>query len=343
MMDRILSGKITAIATYLPQAILSNQDIFTLFPDWSPEKIFEKTGINQRHIAREDETSVDMACAAARKLFSRGKVKEHEIDYLIFCTQTPDYILPTSACIIQNRIGLRSDIGAIDINLGCSGFVYGLSLANALIANGDARRVLLLSADTYSKLLHPLDRGVRSLFGDGAAATLIEASISTQQCLGPFVLGTDGSGAPNLIVPAGGFRNPVNCATSIPVEDLSGNLRSQNDLYMNGAAIMTFTLRAVPEAFAKLLQRLNLTMDDFDAFIFHQASALILNRLRQKLNIPDEKFVMALANFGNTVSSTIPMALAPLLDDPRPRRLGLVGFGVGYSWAATQALIGENV
>jgi 3-oxoacyl-[acyl-carrier-protein] synthase-3 len=337
-----LGGKIVAIEGYLPEKILSNDDLARLYPSWPPEKILGKTGILNRRIAAENETAVDLACAAAFDLFAGGRAKPTDIDYLIFCSQTPDYILPTSACVIQHRLGLRTDIGALDINLGCSGFVYGLSLAQALIATGVARRVLLLTADTYSKVIHPLDRGVRSLFGDGAAATLIEAIDSDELCLGPFVLGTDGAGAQNLIVPAGGFRQPRSVETARVLEDASGNQRSLDDLYMDGAAIMGFTLGAVPAAIEKLLARTGKSMADFDAFVLHQASAFILNRLRQKLAIPAEKFVVALRDCGNTVSSTIPLALAPLLQDGRPRRVMLVGFGVGYSWAATQALIGDK-
>jgi len=333
------SGKIVAIASHLPGRVLSNDDLAALYPSWPADKILDKTGVQTRHIAAPGETAVDLAQAAAEALFAQGRVAPSDIDYLLFCTQAPDHILPTSACILQRRLGLRTDIGALDFNLGCSGFVYGLSMAQALIASGQARRVLLLTADTYSKLIHPMDRGVRSLFGDGAAATLIEAVETDTPALGPFVFGTDGSGAENLIVPAGGFRQPRTAQTAVVTEDASGNLRSADHLYMNGAAIMTFTLGAVPAAIDKLLARAGATLDDYDAVVLHQASAFILDRLRRKLAVPEDRFVVALRDWGNTVSSTIPMALEPLVRDGRPRRVLLVGFGVGYSWAAAQALL----
>lgn len=333
------SGKIVAIASHLPKRVLSNDDLAALYPSWPADKILDKTGVQTRHIAAPDETAVDLAEAAAKALFAQGRVAPGDIDYLLFCTQAPDHILPTSACILQRRLGLRTDIGALDFNLGCSGFVYGLSMAQALIASGQARRVLLLTADTYSKLIHPMDRGVRSLFGDGAAATLIEAVESDAPALGPFVFGTDGSGAENLIVPAGGFRQPRTAETAVVTEDASGNLRSADHLYMNGAAIMTFTLGAVPAAIDKLLARAGAALDDYDAVVLHQASAFILDRLRRKLAVPEDRFVIALRDWGNTVSSTIPMALEPLVRDGRPRRVLLVGFGVGYSWAAAQAFL----
>lgn len=333
------SGKIVGIASHLPEQVLSNDDLAALYPGWPADKILDKTGISTRRIAAPDETAVDLAEAAAHALFAQGRVAPADIDYLLFCTQTPDHILPTSACLLQQRLGLRNDIGAMDFNLGCSGFVYGLSLAQALIASGQARRVLLLTADTYSKLIYPMDRGVRSLFGDGAAATLVEAVESDTPALGPFVFGTDGSGAENLIVPAGGFRQPRSDETAVVMEDASGNLRSADHLYMNGAAIMTFTLGAVPAAVDQLLARAGASIDDYDAVVLHQASAFILDRLRRKLGVAEERFVMALRDVGNTVSSTIPMALEPLVRDGRARRVLLVGFGVGYSWAAAQALI----
>lgn len=333
------SGKIVAIASHLPAQVLSNDDLAAIYPSWPADKILDKTGIQTRRIAAPDETAVDLAEAAAKALFAQGRVTPAEIDYLLFCTQAPDHILPTSACILQQRLSLRTDIGAMDFNLGCSGFVYGLSMAQALIASGQARRVLLLTADTYSKLIHPMDRGVRSLFGDGAAATLIEAVETDEPALGPFVFGTDGAGAENLIVPAGGFRQPRTEATAVVSEDASGNLRSADHLFMNGAAIMTFTLGAVPAAVDQLLARAGAAIDDYDAVVLHQASAFILDRLRRKLAVAEDKFVVALRDVGNTVSSTIPMALEPLVRDGRPRRVLLVGFGVGYSWAATQALL----
>lgn len=333
------SGKIVAIASHLPEQVLSNDDLAVLYPSWPADKILGKTGIQTRRIAAPGETAVDLAEAAAKALFAQGRVVPSDIDYLLFCTQAPDHILPTSACILQQRLGLRTDIGALDFNLGCSGFVYGLSMAQALIASGQARRVLLLTADTYSKLIHPMDRGVRSLFGDGAAATLIEAVETDAPALGPFVFGTDGAGAENLIVPAGGFRQPRTEETAVVTEDASGNLRAADHLYMNGAAIMTFTLGAVPAAIDELLARASAKLDDYDAVVLHQASAFILDRLRRKLAVPEDKFVVALRDVGNTVSSTIPMALEPLVTDGRARRVLLVGFGVGYSWAAAQALL----
>jgi 3-oxoacyl-[acyl-carrier-protein] synthase-3 len=248
-------------------------------------------------------------------------------------------VLPTTACVLQDRLGLRTTIGALDFNLGCSGFVYGLSLAKGLIETGQARRVLLLTADTYSRLIHPMDRSVRTLFGDGAAAALIADCEADAPQIGPFAFGTDGSGAQNLIVPTGGYRTPRSAATAEELTDASGNIRTADNLYMNGPAIMAFTLREVPAAIARLEAMTGVGLHDYDVVAFHQANGFMLERLRAKLDIAPSKFALRLEACGNTVSSTIPIALEPLIGGSTRRRALLVGFGVGYSWAACQAVL----
>jgi 3-oxoacyl-[acyl-carrier-protein] synthase-3 len=327
------SARLTAIATHLPEAVLSNDALARLYPDWPARKIFDKTGIETRRIAAADETAGDLAEAAARKLFAAHQINPAEIDFLLLCTETADHVLPSTACILQNRLGLRREIGALDFNLGCSGFVYGLSLAKALIESGQARRVLLLTADTYSKLIHPLDKSVRTLFGDGAAAALIEGVGVRSASIGPFVFGSDGRGAENIMVPAGGYRRPRDEASAQERTDASGNVRADDHLHMDGAAVMTFSLKTVPAAIDQLLSQMDAKLDDFDLFVFHQANAFMLERLRQKLDIPRERFVVNMSHCGNTVSSSIPIALERLMPEAAGQRAMLVGFGAGYSWA----------
>jgi 3-oxoacyl-[acyl-carrier-protein] synthase-3 len=334
-------ARIEAIASHFPDAVLDNATLSALYPDWPPEKILEKTGIAKRHIAAPDETSADLAYAAARKLFAGG-VDPQSIDYLLFCTQTPDYILPTTACTLQTRLGLRTTIGALDFNLGCSGFVYGLSMAKGLIETGQASRVLLLTADTYSKLIHPMDKSVRTIFGDGAAATLITGDAKGDSQIGPFVFGTDGEGAQNLIVKAGGFRTPASAATAVEEIDASGNVRSAGNLYMNGPAIVAFTLREVPAAIARLEALTGVALNEYDTVVFHQANGFMLERLRAKIGLEPERFALRLQGCGNSVSSTIPIALEPLIGGESSRRVLLVGFGVGYSWAACSAVLSSK-
>lgn len=238
---------------------------------------------------------------------------------------------------MQDRLGLPTGIGALDFNLGCSGYVYGLSLATGLIASGAARRVLLVTADTYSKYIHQEDKSVRTLFGDGAAATLIEATSCDTGGIGPFVFGTDGSGANSLIIKAGGFRAPSTAATAIEMEDRDGNVRSDDNLYMDGGAVLSFTLREIPRAYQKLLQKSGTTPEDYDHVVLHQANKFMLDALQKKLGLGDDKMPRRFENIGNTVSSTIPFVLAGLMDDGKlsaDTRIMVIGFGVGLSWAA---------
>lgn len=331
-----MQAAIQAIEYYLPQAILTNDDLAREFPEWTVEKIEEKTGIVQRHIAAANECSSDLAIHAARQIFQSGACQPSDIDFVLLCTQSPDYLLPTTACIVQDALGIPTTAGALDFNLGCSGYIYGLGLAKGLIETGQAQRVLLLTAETYSKFIHAQDKSVRTLFGDAAAATLVQAVESdAEPSIGPFVYGTDGKGAPNLIVSAGGARNPE---AGEATADEYGNVRAPQNLYMKGPEIFNFTLRAVPQTVQSLLDKTGKSLDDVDLFVFHQANQYMLEHLRKKLKVPSEKFYVSLSHCGNTVSSTIPIALK---NAQREHRLApgalvmLVGFGVGYSWGAT--------
>ena len=333
-----MKAAIRAIEYYLPAGTVTTEDLAAQFPGWSVAKIDDKTGVRVRHIAGPDECASDLAVEAARKLFASGACKPEEIDYLLLCTQSPDYFLPTTACLVQERLGIPTSAGALDFNLGCSGFVYGLGMAQGLVETGQASRVLLLTAETYSKFIHPLDKSVRTIFGDAAAATLITALDSGRAMMGPFVYGTDGAGARNLIVPAGGLRRPRSKETALEVDDDYGNRRSQDHLFMDGAEIFNFTLEAVPQSVSSLLRKAGKTCDQIDLFVFHQANRYMLDHLRKRMKLPPEKFVVSMAHCGNTVSSTIPIALRDALEEGRlqaGQTAMLVGFGVGYSWAAT--------
>ena len=332
-----LPAKLLDIAGYLPEQVLTNDQLASLYPGWPAEKIFSKTGIRERHIANVDETAGDLAYRAAQKLFSQGVVSAGEIDFVILCTQAPDYVLPTTACLLQDRLGISQSAGAIDVNLGCSGFVYGLSLAKGLVESGSAKCVLLLTADTYSKYIHPLDKSVRTLFGDGATASVITTSDSIGAEIGPFVFGSDGSGGKSLIVEAGGFRKPKSEETAKEVIDSSGNIRAQDNLYMDGAAVLSFSLREVPKAIDALLLKAGTSKDQVNYFVLHQANKFMLEALRKKLGIDAEKLPILMERCGNTVSSTIPLALIEMKEEGKLRvgdNIVLTGFGVGYSWAA---------
>ena len=315
--------RISEIETYFPEKKVTNEDLQKEFPEWSPEKIFNKVGVKQRYTASAEETVLELAVKASEKLLK--KIDKNEIDFILFCTQSPDYHLPTTACILQDRLGLRKNIGALDFNLGCSGFVYGLSIAKGLIATGVAQNILLVTAETYTKYLRKSDKSNRTIFGDGAAVTLIQKDETKENF--QFILGTDGSGYDNLIVRNGGGRNRIN------KEDGVGNC-----LYMNGQKIFLFTIEKIPELVKEILEKNNLTKNDVDYYIFHQANAHILRRQREILEIPEEKFYINLEKYGNTVSSTIPIALKDALETGKVKRgqkIMLIGFGVGLSWGAT--------
>ena len=315
--------RISEIETYFPEKKVTNEDLQKEFPEWSPEKIFNKVGVKQRYTASAEETVLELAVKASEKLLK--KIDKNEIDFILFCTQSPDYHLPTTACILQDRLGLRKDIGALDFNLGCSGFVYGLSIAKGLIATGAAQNILLVTAETYTKYLRKSDKSNRTIFGDGAAAALIQKDETKENF--QFILGTDGSGYDNLIVRNGGGRNRIN------KEDEAGNC-----LYMNGQNIFIFTIEKIPALVKEILEKNNLTKNDVDYYIFHQANAHILRRQREILEIPEEKFYINLEKYGNTVSSTIPIALKDALETGKVKRgqkIMLIGFGVGLSWGAT--------
>ncbi len=260
---------IKAISYYLPDGRLTNEDINEDFPEWDIEKISSKTGIKQRSISKSDEFASDMAISAANKLFVEHSIDKNKIDFLLYCTQSPDYFLPTTACIIQNKLGLRTTIGALDFNLGCSGFVYGVSLAKGLISGGMANNVLLITSETYSKFINPKDKSNKTIFGDAAAATLVsnEDGICS---IGDFVFGTDGSGADNLIVRNGGIRNLTGKGSD--VIDEYGNVKNDDNLYMNGTEIFNFTSDSIPKLTESILNKTKLSLENIDLFIFHQAN-----------------------------------------------------------------------
>ncbi|MCZ4300530.1 3-oxoacyl-ACP synthase III family protein [Microbacterium oxydans] len=333
-----MGARIAAVDYYLPETVLSNEDLSREFPEWSVEKISGKTGIDRRHIAGGDEFSSDLAISAARRLFAREGIDPQTIDYVILCTQSPDYYLPSTACIVQNALGIPTSAGATDITLGCSGYVYALGLAKGLIESGQASNVLVVTADTYTKFINPADKSVRTIFGDGAAATLVTAD-GLDSALTAFTYGTDGAGGKSLIVPNGGLR--AGAALQPKADTATRELvESGYDLYMDGPDIFNFTLRVVPETVVEILAKAELEQDDIDLFVFHQANAFMLEHLRKKLKVSADRFFVSLAESGNTVSSTIPIALADAERQGKlvsGMRVMLLGFGVGLSWGGLVA------
>lgn len=330
----IMKAYIKGISYYLPEKIVANEDLVKDFPEWSVEKVASKVGVNKRHIAGDNETAGDLAEKAALKLFQEYNISPTNIDFLMLCTQSPDYFLPSTACILQNRLGIPITSGAFDYNLGCSGCIYGLALAKGLIMSGAAKNVLLLTAETYNKYLHPLDKSNKSIFGDGAAACLVSDDGFAEIC--EFSFGTDGSGAENLIVKTGASR--MKEKTGLYETDDEGHTKYDDYLYMNGGAIFNFTLEIVPSLMNDILSKNILTKEDIDYFIFHQANKFMLNTIRKVCVIPKDKFYINLEETGNTVSSTVLIGLKESIEKEliKPsQNIMITGFGVGLSWGGT--------
>ncbi len=328
-----MNSKISAIEYYLPENYYDNNCLSNDFPGIDADRIEKRIGVKKRHIAGENQTALDLAYEASLNVFK--DFDKDKIDFILLCTQSPDYFLPTSACILQEMLELNTNAGALDFNLGCSGYVYGLALAKGLIKSNVASNILLLTADTYSKHIHKKDRANRIIFGDGAAASIISACENEQ--IFEFSLGTDGKGKNNLIVPNGGFRSKYDENTPEYTDD-NNNIRSKNNLHMNSSEIFNFTIERIPAMVDNVLKKNNMDVDDIDFFIFHQANKYILNHLRKKLKINPDKFYINLTETGNTVSSSIPIALKDCLQNDlvsSSQKIMLCGFGVGYSWAST--------
>lgn len=313
---------------------MTNEDLVKEFPEWSVEKVAQKVGVDSRHVAAENETAGDLAEKAAQRLFEEYEIDPKAIDFLMLCTQSPDYFLPSTACVLQDRLGIPTSAGAFDYNLGCSGCIYGMAMAKGLIAAGIANNVLLLTAETYNKYLHPSDKSNRSIFGDGAAACLISTDGFAE--IGEFSLGTDGSGANNLIVKTGAARKKE--ATGKYIEDEEGHIWYDDYLYMNGGNIFNFTLEAVPDMMKEILEKNGMEKDQIDYYVFHQANKFMLNTICKVCVLPKDKFYVNLTTTGNTVSSTVLIGLKDCLDSGIVKdgdKVMISGFGVGLSWGGT--------
>ena len=319
-----MKAYITKIAYVLPEKVSENPK----------NRLTKKTGIHSRHICGADEIASDLAMRAAEKLFGEG-VDKTDVDYLLLCTQSPDYYLPTTACILQDKLGLSNECGAVDINLGCSGYIYGLSIVKGLIESGQCKKVLFLTAETYSKYINEKDNTVLPLFGDAGTATIIEAVDTEDNGLEGFVLGTNGAGYQNLIVPVGGMRQRMQDAEITEQTDEYGNYRTNRDLYMHGSAISDFALDVVPKTVDKILAKTGMKKNEVDYFVFHQANKFMLQFLQMKCDLLDYSYWNDVKEYGNTVSCSIPIALVDMMNanqDKNINKVMSIGFGVGLSW-----------
>lgn len=327
--------RIRHIEYHLPKGILTNSDLKSSHPDWDIKKVAEKSGVFQRHIAEQDETAFSLSIPAVEKLLDQSGVAVEDIQGIIFCTQSPDFIMPSNAFLIHKHFGFKSNVWAFDYNLACSGYIYGLAICRGFIETGMAENILLINADTYSRYINENDRSTKVLFGDGAAATLLSA----EENGGIFdvSLASEGREYDFFYIPSGGCRIPKSDQTKEVITDRSGNQRTAEDIQMNGFAVWKFISGTVPVQIRELLSRNGLGIDDIDFYGFHQASKLTLDSLAKALKIDSEKVYMNLDKVGNTVSASIPIALKDAESEGRLKKGDLMllsGFGVGLSWGS---------
>jgi 3-oxoacyl-[acyl-carrier-protein] synthase-3 len=325
---------IEAIAYSFPARSLANSELRKSYPDWDFDRLEKRTGVFSRYVADEGETALDFAVHACQKLDAEDRLHAAGIDAVIFCTQSPDYIMPPNSCLLHGMLGLPSEALAFDITLACSGFVYGLQLSSSLIQSGAASRVLLATSDTYTRYIHSGDRATRCLFGDGGAVSLISRSTNGRG-IRDISCGTAGAHYEKFIIPAGGMREPRSADSGSEITDESGNVRTAENIRMDGFGVLSFFNSTVPCSVRTLISRNSLTVNDIDLFVFHQASQVALDNLKTALQIPAEKMVCDLKETGNLVSASIPVALQRAVDSGRakPGQLAILcGFGVGLSW-----------
>jgi 3-oxoacyl-[acyl-carrier-protein] synthase-3 len=329
-----MNAFIKYIEYYLPEKIVTNQDFKYEFPKWDLDKIEEKSGVSKRHIAAYDETALDLSIKACEKLFLN--YDKNKIDGIIYCTQSPDYIMPSNSFLIQNHFSLSENLFCYDFNHACTGYIYGLMMANSYIKSGLAKNILLINSDTYSKYINRADRSTRVLFGDAAAVSIIEGCDDSFGII-DLDISTFGNGYDKFIIPAGGSRLPKSIETEINETDYLGNIRSKNDIKMDGMAVWSFINSKVPIQIKSLLDRNNLSINDIDLIIFHQASMMTIQSLIKNMQLDKEKVFINIQELGNTVSASIPIAIKDAIDKGKLKKsmkIILSGFGVGLSFGS---------
>jgi len=328
-------AQIRDTAYHLPSRVVTNDDLSRENPSWNMKRAEAQTGVAERHVVGEGETALDVAEVACRSLLDRHRDLPQRLDALLFCTQSPDHIMPGNACILHGRMEFRDEMMAFDFNLACSGYVYGLTVARGLIASGAARHVLLIASDVLTQYIHPSDGAMRPLFGDGAAASWISEAEGSSGIL-DVACSTRGRDYDAIIVPAGGFRQPRSEQTAMTTTDKNGNVRTLDNVRMDGMRVMAFVNTKVAPQIRHVLQRNGLTDDDVKLYFWHQASKLVLDSLARTLDVSSDKVYSNLKRIGNTTSASIPIALVDALEEGRCARGDLVlmcGFGTGLSWA----------
>jgi 3-oxoacyl-[acyl-carrier-protein] synthase-3 len=332
-----MKARIAHIAYYLPEKEFSNEDFFTIFPKERDLNSYGKLGIQNRHVCVSDETSSDLAVKAAEILFEQSGFDKNKIDFLIFNSPENDYYTPSTSCVIQGILGLKDDIGTIDLTHGCSGYTYSLSVAKGIIESGQAENILVLNASSLTKTFHPMDKASRFVFGDAGSATWIKAS-EGQEGIGSFVFGTRGSDFERIIIRDGMGRNPIRENSFSEKADEFGNVFNDACFRMDGTGVFYFSMNTVPDLVKKILVKNNIDLSEVDEVVLHQANSFMLEFLRKKIGIEKERFFNSIERSGNTVACTIPIALKELMNTGKispGKKVLVAGFGTGLSWSGT--------
>ena len=336
--------RIQSIATYLPPSILEMNTLIDLYGESNVQMVIKATGVERVHIADDNQTASDLCFEAANFMLKKEDVKREEINGLVFISQTADYRAPATSVILQDRLGLSKETVCFDISYGCSGYIYGIFQAASLIGSGACEKVLVLAGDTTTKLINPKDRSQRMVFGDCGSATLV--------CRGDKQIGfhicSDGSEYNKVIIPAGGFRIPLSEETKKEYLDSEGNVRTQENLYMDSVAVFNFIVKSGQQSINTLLEFMKWKKDEVDFFAMHQATRYTLSYLRKRLKIPNEKAPINITNNGNTGPTTIPLVLTDLchnesgVDTSGWDKVVMSAYGVGLSWGSIACSLSQT-
>jgi 3-oxoacyl-[acyl-carrier-protein] synthase III len=332
-----MTSTIRAVAHALPATVLGYEDVVARFGEKHVASIYRMSGIRDRRVVAPGQCASDLAAAAARRLIEHGRLDPAGIDALIFASQTPDYRIPATASRLQAELGLPERCATFDMNQACASFIFGLQVAHSMVVAETARRVLLLNGDALSALINPNDRGLVTLHGDAAAATLVEPCDVDGGGIEFFEVGTAGKEFARLIVPAGGARLPSGPTTCVEETDSTGCTRSQDQLFMDGPAIFHFALYKVKDFLKELLQRRKLSIDDFDLVLFHQANKTMVDLLYKSLDVPLNKRYYFLEHVGNSSGASLPSLLAQAWREGKVKpgtRTLMCSFGGGLAWGA---------
>lgn len=324
------------ISYYLPEKVVTNDDLAANFSARGVRRVGGVTGVMSRHVEEDSVPLSEMAVRAVRDMFAERPDELDSIDFIVLVTQTGDYKIPSTACIIQDKLGLPKTVGAFDINLGCSGYVYGLAVAQSLVESGISQRCLLIAAEKPMLHASASDLNMRILHGDAATATLISRENIIAE-IGSYDVGSDGSGAKLLYIPAGGTVMPATKETREPVPDESGNAVCLEHTQMDGIAVYNFSTETVPVTIARTLEKNGVSEDDISYFVLHQASGIILDGIRNNMGLEEDRVPTNIDSVGNTSCASIPLILTDLLKSKTVapgKRILLSGFGIGLSWAS---------